>query len=455
MNILLVNPPSSGIFKALGFQLPPLSLLCLAAYLEAQSYPVTVKDFCIEGEIDKNFNFSQYQIVGITTDTTKYPNALKIAEMAKKSGCFVVMGGPHSHFVYEDVLNTDLVDCIVHGEGEVPFFELVDRFSKGNDLSQVSGISFKKNGKIVKTTTGKKVEDLDTLPLPARHLVNMNAYHITNLGNRPITSLMTSRGCPNNCSFCSSSEFFGKKWRWRSVPSIMEELEELYFKYNFRAVAFVDDNFTNNPQRVIELAEEIIRKKMDLWWWNFSRVDTIVKNEEMIKIMAKAGAKTIHTGIESVNPDTLKEFKKHINPSMAIAAIDILKKYNFNIFASYIFGGLSDTAKSINETIKFSIRLDTNVAQYTLLTPYPGTQVYNTVKKDIYNKKYGAYDGQHLVFKHKKISSLRIHWLLIKANLLFYTRSRRSIRDLLYVLKRQKVFPNSIMKFIKHMLLSS
>jgi len=455
VNILLVNPPSLGIFKAVGFQLPPLSLLYLAAYLETQSYPVTVKDFCIEGKIDKNFNFSPYQVVGITTDTTRYPKALKIAEMAKKSGCFVVMGGPHSHFVYEDVLNTNLVDCIVHGEGEVPFFKLIDHLNKGDDLGQVDGISFKRNGETVKTSAGKKIEVLDKLPLPARHLVDMNAYRITKLGNRPITSLMTSRGCSSNCSFCSSSEFFGKKWRWRSVPSIMDELEELYFKYNFRAVAFVDDNFTNNPQRVIELAEEIIRKKMDLWWWNFSRVDTIVKNEAMIKIMAKAGAKTIHTGIESVNPDTLKEFKKHINPSMAIAAIDMLKKYNFNIFTSYIFGGLSDTVKSINETIRFSIRLDTNVAQYTLLTPYPGTQVYNSVQKDIYNKKYGAYDGQHLVFKHKNISSLRIHWLLIKANLLFYTRSRRSIRDLLYVLKRQKVFPSSIIKFIKHMLLNS
>ena len=455
MNVLLVNPPSSGIFKTVGFQLPPLSLLYPAAYLEAHSYPVTIKDFCIEGKIDKNFDFSQYPVVGITTDTTRYPSALKIAHMAKKSGCFVVMGGPHTQFAYEEVLNTNLVDCIVDGEGEVTFCELVGHVRKGNDIGEVKGISFKRNGRIVKTAPREAIQDLNKLPLPARHLINMNAYYITKLGDRPITSIVTSRGCPSNCSFCSSSKFFGTKWRWRSVPSIMEELEEIYFKYNFRAVAFVDDNFTTNPQRVIELAEEIMRRKLDIWWWNFSRIDTLAKNEEMIRTMARAGAKTIYTGIESVNPDTLKEFRKQITPSMAITAVNMLKKHNFNIFASYILGGLSDTVKSINETIKFSINLDTNVAQYTILTPYPGTEVYNQVKEKIFNKKHGAYDGQHLVFKHQNISSVRMHWLLLKANFLFYTRSKKAICDLLYVLKRQRVFPTSIIKFIKHMILNA
>jgi anaerobic magnesium-protoporphyrin IX monomethyl ester cyclase len=455
MNILLVNPPSSGIFKTIGFQMPPLSLLYLAAYLESQDYCVDIKDFCVEGRIDKKFNYSHYQIVGITTDTTRYPEALKIATLAKMKGCTVVMGGPHSHFLYEDVLNSGLVDYIVHGEGEIPFFELVDHLNKGINVDQVSGISFKKDGRVIRTAAGKGIEDLDMLPLPARHLITMSAYHITKLGNRSITSVTTSRGCPNNCSFCSSSQFFGKQWRWRSVPSIIEEIEEIYFKYNFKAVAFVDDNFTNNPQRVIDLAEEVMRRKLDLWWWNFSRVDTIVMNEEMVRTMARAGAKTIHIGIESANPETLKEFQKSIDPSMVITAINMLKKYDFNIFASYVFGGLSDTVNSINETIAFSIKLDTNIAQYTILTPYPGTKVYELVKKDIFNNKYGAYDGQHLVFKHKNVSVVRMYWLLLKANMLFYTRSKKAIRDLLYVLKRQRVFPTKIVHFIKYMVINS
>ena len=116
---------------------------------------------------------------------------------------------------------------------------------------------------------------------------------------------------------------------------------------------------------------------------------------------------------------------------------------------------INDTAKSINETIKFSIKLDTNVAQYTILTPYPGTQVYNLVQEKISNKKHGAYDGQHLVFKHNNVSSPRMHWLLLKANFLFYTRSMKSIKDLLHVLRRQRVFPASILKFLKHMFANS
>ncbi len=455
MKILLVNPPSSGIFKSIGFQLPPLSLLYLAAYLEKHPYHVTIKDFCLDGKIDEKIDFSEYDVVGITTDTTRYPAALKIAMLAKKSGCFVVMGGPHTHFVNEEVLQTGFVDCVVHGEGERVFLELMEHLRNRMDIKEVPGISFRKHNAIIRTSPGDAILDLDRLPLPARHLINMDSYRITKLGDRPITPVVTSRGCPSNCSFCSSSKFFGIQWRKRSVESIMEEVEEIYYKYHFRAVAFVDDNFTTNPERVMQLAEEIIRKKLDIWWWNFSRVDTIVKNEEMVKLMARAGAKTMHIGIESVNRETLKEFRKCIDPLMAEKAVNILKKYDFNIFSSYIFGGLNDTASSINDTIKFSVKLDTNVAQYTILTPYPGTEVYEKVNNLIYNNKHGAYDGQHLVFTHRNISSIRLYWLLLKANLLFYTRSKQAIKGLLYVMKRQNVFPATILKFFKHMLVNS
>ena len=154
MHVLLVNPPSSGIFKTFGFQLPPLGLLYLAAYLEKESFQVTVKDFCVENKIDKHFDFSKYQVVGITTDTTRYPKALQIASMAKKYGCFVVMGGPHSHFVYGEVLNTGFIDCVVHGEGEIVLSALVRQLSKNDDIDHMHGISFKRHGKIIKTAPG-------------------------------------------------------------------------------------------------------------------------------------------------------------------------------------------------------------------------------------------------------------------------------------------------------------
>lgn len=451
MKVLLVNPPSGGVFKSVGFQLPPLSLLYLAGYLEKYSYNITVKDFCLEGRTDENFNFSEYDVVGITTDTTRYPEALKISRLARKSGCFVVMGGPHSHFLFEEILQTGFVDCIVRGEGEVVFFNLLEHLKSRSGLERVKGISFINDGTVMSTPPEEGIKDLDRLPLPARHMINMEDYHITKLGERPITPIVTSRGCPSNCSFCSSSRFFGTKWRRRSVESIIDEIEQVYYKYHFRAIAFVDDNFTTEPQRVMELAEEVLRRKLDIWWWNFSRVDTIVNNEEMVELMARAGAKTMYIGIESVNTDSLKEYRKSIDPSMAEAAVKILKKHNINIFASYIFGGLSDTAASINKTIKFSIRLNTNVAQYTILTPYPGTDVYERVKDDIFNRKHGAYDGQHLVFKHPNFSTVRLHWLLLKANILFYTRSMEAIKGLLYVLKRQKVLPSTIIKFFKQL----
>ncbi len=450
MRVLLINPPNAGVLKAVGIHFPPLGLLYLAAYLEREGYHPEVKDLCVEKGSKGDIRFRDYDVVGIGTDTTRYYNALRIARTAQREGCTVIMGGPHPCFVDEEVLNTNQVDFVVRGEGEVTLHELLAELQKERgEFSRVKGISFRRNGHIMRTPQKEFIEDLDQLPLPARHLIDMDNYRKTKFGNRDITPMITSRGCPSNCSFCSSSTFFGRKWRSRSVPSILQEIDELYRRYHFNAIAFVDDNFTLSPKRVMELSEGIIQRNLDIWWWNLSRVDTIVGNEPMLKKMHRAGGKSIFIGVESAHRPSLEEFGKRSDIGMAERAVGVLKRNGFEILASYILGGLGETVKAMNETIQWAKTLDTNVAQFSILTPYPGTALYEKVKDRLFRRPWTFYDGQHLVFKHDHISFIRLQWLLLKANLLYYTRSQKGRTDVLNLIKRHRLGVGTLLRFMK------
>jgi anaerobic magnesium-protoporphyrin IX monomethyl ester cyclase len=450
MKILLINPAPSGTLKATGVLFPPLGLLYVAAYAEEQGHQVAVSDLAVRKK-EEDIVLKQYDIVGISTDTTRHRQALQLAKRAKAGGCTVVMGGPHPGYVDEEILSTKRVDFVVRGEGEITFAELVAAL-QNNDakFDSIPGISFFSNHQIVRTPPRPFVEDLDSLPTPARHLIQMDDYRKTKLGDREITPLITSRGCPYQCAFCASSHFFGKKVRMRSVESVLNELEEIYQRYHFKAVAFVDDTFNLFPKRVIEICHGIIERRLDLWWWCLSRVDLLLQNEEMVKEMVRAGAKSVFIGVESFNPKTLEELKKGIDVESTVQAVEMLKKNGLEIHAAYILGGFHETAEMIHETIRFAKRLDTNVAQFSILTPYPGTAIYDQVKDRIFKWRapWSFFDMQHLVFKHPHLSFVRMEWLLLEAHLLYYTRSKKGILDIWHHIKKHHLGLRALLRFL-------
>lgn len=451
MKILLINPAPTGTLKATGVLFPPLGLLYVAAYAEREGHEVTVRDLAIQKE-GKEVNYKKYDLVGISTDTTRHRQALKIAERAKGSGRTVVMGGPHPGYVDEEILSTGKVDFIVHGEGEVTFAELVAAIEKKDgEFDSIPGISFLSDGRLVRTPQRPFIENLDDLPLPARHLIDLDDYRRTKFGGRPITPLITSRGCPYQCAFCASSHFWGLKVRMRSIESILEEIEELYHHYQFRAVAFLDDTFNISSKRVVEICRGIVRRKLDLWWWNLSRLDLFSGNEGMVKEMIRAGMKAVFIGVESPHPETLKDLHKGIQKEDVIETIEMLKRNGVQIHASYIIGGLHETARSVHETIRFAKRLDTNVAQFSILTPFPGTAFYEQVKGRLlrWRSPWSFFDLQHLVFRHDHLSFIRMEWLLFKAHLLYYTRSKKAIRDIWHHMKKHRVGMGMLFRFFK------
>jgi anaerobic magnesium-protoporphyrin IX monomethyl ester cyclase len=451
MNILLINPAPSGTLKATGVLFPPLGLLYIAAYAEKEGHQVMVRDLAVRKK-KEDIDFKRYDVVGISTDTTRHRQALQLAQKAKRNGCTVVMGGPHPGYVDEEILSTQRVDFIVRGEGEITFSELLASLQKDDGkFHSIRGISFFSNGQLVRTLPRPFVEDLDSLPFPARHLIHMDDYQRTKFGGRPITPLITSRGCPYQCVFCASSHFWGTKVRMRSVASVLVEIEEVYHRYHFNAVAFVDDTFNLFPKRVIEICHGIIEKKLDLWWWCLSRVDLLLQNEEMVKEMVRAGAKSVFIGVESSDPKTLEALKKGIDVESTVQAVDLLKRNGLEIHASYILGGLHETAKTIHETIRFAKKLDTNVTQFSILTPYPGTAIYEQVKDRIFRWRapWSFFDMQHLVFKHDHLSFIRMEWLLLKAHLLYYTRSKKGILDIWHHIRKHRLGIRTLLRFLR------
>ncbi len=439
MNVLLTNPKSANVFESFGFIFPPLGLLYIGAAAEQKGHKITIEDFCVSGNKPATYDFRGYDVVGITTDTRRFLAALEIAKKAKSQGCIVVMGGPHPGFVDDDILGSGHVDFIVRGEGEISFPLLLDAIKTGDDVSDISGISYLRQGELVRTRESELIDDLDSLPFPARHLVDIEAYKRKGLkygGKRTVAVISSSRGCPYNCNFCITPQMYGKRWRARSAASVVAEVEEVYYKYGYRAFAFCDDNFTVSPQRVKDICSLILEKRLDIWWWCLSSSSALLKNEDMVQLMARAGAKTVYMGVESANPTTLKEFNKGITQDTPYKAVNLLRQNGIEAFGSYILGGLNDNVAMTMKTIRLSMVLNTAVAQFTILTPYPGTALYKEIEPLLRHKKWHLYDGIHLVFKHRNIPFVVMEMLLILAYARFYTRGLQAVKKFFIAFKK-------------------
>jgi anaerobic magnesium-protoporphyrin IX monomethyl ester cyclase len=423
-----------------------MGLLYIAACLEQAGYTVRIKDLQIEPKGLSDADLKSADLIGITSDTTRIEKALKIAAKAAALGKPVAMGGPHPQFMAEEILSTGHVHYIIKGEGELTFPSLLELIKARGDPAGLAGIVFSDHGKVVETPAAPP-PDVSTLPLPARHLVDIHRY-TASVAGIPVTPVVTSRGCPGACSFCSSSSFFGRRWRSRSAESVLEELETVYHDYGFRGVAFVDDNFSLSPARVIEICNGIPARGLDLKWWNFSRVNTIVRNPDMVKAMAEAGAKTVFLGIESAGAEALTALGKTGQGGETAEAVFLLQRHGIEVYGSYVIGHLNERPEDIERTIDLAIRLDTNVAQFSILTPYPGAALYSELKELIFIKRWKFYDALHLVFQHPFINRHLLQIMLLKAYIKFYRRSHKSRTDFNDYRNRQNFTMKKILRCV-------
>jgi anaerobic magnesium-protoporphyrin IX monomethyl ester cyclase len=376
MKVLMINPPyNSSKYKFIGLVAPPLGISYIAAMLEKNGVTVKILDapaLEIDHETVKN-EIQKYSpdIVAVTSVTPTIESALKTAKISKEAcpNAVTILGGYHPTFTYPEVLKNDFVDIVVCGEGEITMVELVKAIETGQDLREVDGIAVKD----FKTSPRKIIEDLDSIPFPARHLLPMDEYKILNM-KLTTGTIISGRGCPYQCSFCASSAMHGQKLRLRSAENVVDEMEHLVNDHGIEMVAFMDDTFTINKRRVHEICDAIKERGLDNYWGCTARVDTI--SEDLLKTMKDAGCITMFLGVESADQQVLNQVNKQTNINKIRKTFELTKKYGMRTIASVVLGMPGDTKKSIKATINFVKTLEPSYAVFSLATPYPGTDFY-------------------------------------------------------------------------------
>lgn len=422
MRILLINPPNTGYYYRLGAFYPPLGLAYLSSVLKKKGYETRIIDMNVERFDYRKEKYEDYDLVGISVDTVRFSIACKIAEFIRKRNVPIVFGGPHASAEVDKILRNKIADYVIIGEGEKAFLDLVESIEKKEFYPEIPGIAYLKDEQL-KMYPAKFIENLDSLPFPDREGLPMESYK-TKFDGKQATSLITSRGCPFNCEFCSASQFMGIRWRQRSVENVIDEIKLLVKKYGYRSLIFFDDNFTMSAKRAIKISEGILKNNLKVSWWAFSRADEILGHEDMVEAMARSGCKMLFIGFESADDNILKEYNKKLNSSIAFSVSKILKKYKIDIFASFIIGALNETKSTIDKTIKFAKKLGASIVQFSILTPYPGTRLFKELEDKLTTRNYELYDGTNLVFKHPNFSGTELKRIFIKAYYKVYLTPR-------------------------------
>jgi anaerobic magnesium-protoporphyrin IX monomethyl ester cyclase len=374
--IALVNPPPmKGVFHHHPYL--PIGLAYLAAVLEQKGNEVLVLD-CLASNIDQeqlkqklaSFNPS---VVGISSMTPMVPSTMMAAKMAKEAcpNATVVLGGPHASFMDKPILQEQqAVDVIVRGEGELTLLELTQKIAAQENLGAVEGISFRKDGQIVQNPTRPYIQNLDELPFPAYKHFPLDKYR---LFGKLFFPVITSRGCPFQCSFCTSSRILGKQYRARSPKNIGDELELLRNQYHADSFTFYDDTLTLDEKRIFEICDEIRGRGINIPWDCQTRVDQI--SEEVLARMKETNCQQVFFGAESGCQDVLNWVKKRTTVAQNEAAIKMAKKAGLFVAISIIIGYPGETAEMRKETFDFLHRAEPDDVYLCIATPYPGTDL--------------------------------------------------------------------------------
>lgn len=398
--------------------MPLLGPIYLGTILKNRGHEVEVYNEDIH---TPDYSRLQADVIGISILTSTAKRGYDIAKKFPKEK--VIIGGVHASLLPFEAIQ--FARQVVVGEAESVITDIVEN---------------KIRDPIV---YGRPVENLDELPYPDFSLFKKFKFFSA------ITPVSTSRGCPFDCSFCSVTKIFGRRYRFRSADNIMGEL--LFRKGN--ELFFCDDNFTAHPKRAHTLLDLMVKHKIRNWSCQV-RCD-IARDNELLNLMAKAGCRVVCIGFESINPRSLESYKKKQTVEEIIHAIRSFHKRRIKIHGMFVLGSDDDNKKTIWDTLKFAIKQKIDTIQMAILTPFPGTKVYETLEaqRRIFTRDWSLYDGQHIVFKPKLLSARELQLNVVRAYTKFYSLSR-SFSLLLKLRLRNAIFNfmgNSIVRqWIEH-----
>ena len=445
MRVLLVSPYRGKTYESVGIRVPPLGLLYIAGALREAGHDVKL-DLSENEESQDKIDFYDADIVGITSTTSQFNKALRIAKLAHKQGKLVIMGGPHPTSSPEETLKSGYVDYVVRSEGEATAVELLQALEQANghfDASKVLGISWndKETGTVMNNPTRPFIWDLDSLPYPARDLGGdvMN-YRNKGIDGHISPTMITTRGCPYGCKFCDVHVLAGRRWRMRDPKLVADEVEHLVREYGAEDIRIMDDIINFSNEKLHNLFNAIIERNFNVSFWVMGRADMLIKDPSSAEIMAKAGVRTMFLGIESPSKRILKVYRKGGKASADTSeqAVVMLREHGIEAFGGFIVGEPTETKEEIKETIDYAKHINPATAQFSVLTPYPGTEVWNQLKDRLIIRNWDKYDGLHAVFHGDYLQAPEIESLCRKAYIQFYLRPKRIASQISAAIRGQK-----------------
>ncbi len=367
---------------------PPLGMLYIASVLKDEGIEVSILDQAANGSSIRNsVNWVKKEdpdILGFSTLISSGRTAAITAREIKKENpnVIIVFGNFHATFNAERILKKyPYVDVIIRGEGEYTSLELAKAINKEKSLKGVSGISFRLKDKVISNSDRPLINDVDSIPFPDRKLLDVEYHNMTAgviVAPKKFSGFLSSRGCVYQCRFCGCQSLARNLWRPRSVENIIEELH-LLTSEGYKQCMFVDDNFSLNPKRVIELCQRIRRERIEIEWICEGRVDNC--SQEMVREMVKSGCKMLYLGIESANQRILDYYKKNITPEQSRTAVRNARKAGMEVIVgSFIVGAPSETMLEIQNTLKFPSQIDIDIPQFNILGAFPGMDIWDELK---------------------------------------------------------------------------
>ena len=395
MRILLLNPASAyvlRVFRDISLPEIPLSLAHIAAVLEGDGHKVEIIDLNVISrlqEIVDQLKGKNFDLIGFASTTPIINSCYNTIRIMKNvyPDATIVLGGWHASALPVRTLEECKdIDFIVKGEGEETISELARALSTHEDLSTIKGIIYRtKEGIIIENEDRPLIKDLDALPFPSRHLLplkkykkigfyTVGGYYKKDLG---ISSIFTSRGCANRCSFCADHVIYKETCRFRSPENVLAEIKEMVHKYDIRIILILDANFMLSPKRVRRICELILKEKIKIIWACLARVDSVTAG--LLRLMKKAGCIRISYGVESGSPRMLKLMNKQVRIKQIKKAIALTKKVGINVYVFFVYGMPGETVEDMRCSRQLLMEVRPDFVTQSVVIPYPGTDVYEEV----------------------------------------------------------------------------
>jgi len=419
VKIALIEPEAADYHIYTKYSFPRLGLPLLATILARQGHDVQFYCDCVARRSTSDFrDILRSDLVGISITTSTAPAGYRLGRALRLARIPVVFGGSHATYCPDEALRNG--DYVIRGEAEFALPELVNALAAGASPAGIENLSHRVSGEVVHEPSRPLLDKLDGLPWPDFSLMK---------GSRrmKVYPLAAGRGCPRHCDFCAVTPLFGHKIRTRPAEDVVAEVSRVSQRHAF----FVDDNFTAKKQYVREVLEGMARLKGAPRWMAQAGVD-VGRDEELVKLMKRAGCESLAVGFESVNDKTLAGFRKGQTREDIVRCIETLRKHNIWIHGMFMFGGDADGPETASQTVAFAKEHEIDSVQFVALTPLPGTDLHRRLESDgrIFSHDWSLYDGHHVVIEPARMTPLELQLGLIKAHREFYSWARvlREIR---------------------------